>query len=100
MFKNIKLFINAFKLAKASIDRIDKAVVKHTTITGPLEAIRSDRNLKNETRKLYKFLREANPRMNPLEAHEIARQLAWQKTDPIAYSKYLDELVERAKQTD
>ena len=100
MFKNIKLFINAFKIAKESIDRIDKDVVKHTKITGPLDAIRADRKLKIETRESYKFLREWNPRMNPLEAHSIARQMAWNKTDPIAYSKYLDELVKRAKQTD
>ena len=100
MFKNIKLFVTAFKIGKADIDRIDKAVVKYTKITGPLDAIRADRKLKIETRESYKFLRECNPRMNPLEAHLLARQMAWMKTDPDAWNQYLNELVKRAAETD
>lgn len=100
MFKNIKLFVAAFKAGKANIDRIDKSVVKYTKITGPLEAIRADKHLKIKTRDCYKFLREYNPRMNPLEAHTIARQMAWQITDPDAWDQYLTELAKRAAETD
>ena len=100
MFKNIKLFVTAFKIGKAEIDRIDKSIVKYTKVTGPLESIRADKKLKLQTRECYKFLRAAEPRMNPLEAHSIARQMAWNITDPIAYSQYLAELAERASETD
>jgi len=101
MFKTVKTFVNAFKFLKNEIGPLDKAILSYTPlITNPLEALRADRQLRDETRKARKYLAIIHPEIDPLRRMLYARYMAWQELQPEAWNQYVEDLRKLASETD